>query len=650
MDLILKLFLHFFRLVLNIFFREIKIRNSYNIPTKGPVIFVVAPHANQFVDPLMLMVTSGRTVGFLAAKKSMDKFWIGLFARIFHSIPVERTQDVTSSGKGTIHMPDEVDPTLIRGIGTQFTKLPDRAQLALLKDAGSLDIAQIVSDTELRLKKPVTSPAALTALRLSNESGAIVGTAYKIVPHVDQSLMYGEVTKRLHEQGCVGIFPEGGSHDRPEMLPLKAGCVIMALEAMVKHPELPVKLVPCGLNYYNADKFRSRAVIEYGNPIDIPAELVEKYKEGGAQKRLAIGLLLDTVTVSLKALTLQAPDFETLMLIQAFRRLYTPAGKKLDIDRSLAMSRNFAQGFLQMRDHPEVKELTNMVLRYNRLLKYHGVLDHQNHPVSPLFVLSRVVSRQKAAEALAGSSVKIAGKDVVTTWKLLTAMAVVPILWFNYVAMAFLIAYAYAPIYEAFLAAVGMAILLPLLGLASIRISDIGLDILKSLPPLYVAATTPHHSSKPLRELREDLQRKMTDLIRELGPEVFPDFDVSRMARTGDTDAVSIASSNDDESKLTTRSSPRLKTLSLAAARTVGAAATAASGAAGVAASAAGAAASAASEAAGAAAMAASEAAAAIVRAAKKLRRSEVISIEDLSSAWEDALDDNYFYQAERDV
>jgi glycerol-3-phosphate O-acyltransferase/dihydroxyacetone phosphate acyltransferase len=61
------------------------------VPDEGPVLFVVAPHANQFIDPLLLVMTCGRKVGFLAvyiinkAKKSMDRFWIGLFGRCFNS-------------------------------------------------------------------------------------------------------------------------------------------------------------------------------------------------------------------------------------------------------------------------------------------------------------------------------------------------------------------------------------------------------------------------------------------------------------------------------------------------------------------------------------------------------------------------------------
>jgi hypothetical protein len=34
----------------------------------------------------------------------------------------------------------------------------------------------------------------------------------------------------------------------------------MALGAMDKH-NVPVKLVPCGFNYYNPQKFRSKAIL-----------------------------------------------------------------------------------------------------------------------------------------------------------------------------------------------------------------------------------------------------------------------------------------------------------------------------------------------------------------------------------------------------
>jgi glycerol-3-phosphate O-acyltransferase/dihydroxyacetone phosphate acyltransferase len=42
--------------------------------------------------------------------------------------------------------------------------------------------------------------------------------------------VYSEVIKKLLNNEVLGIFPEGGSHDRTEMLPLKPGACIFVWE------------------------------------------------------------------------------------------------------------------------------------------------------------------------------------------------------------------------------------------------------------------------------------------------------------------------------------------------------------------------------------------------------------------------------------
>jgi glycerol-3-phosphate O-acyltransferase/dihydroxyacetone phosphate acyltransferase len=56
-NVIYDLFLWVFTVVVDLFFREIHPRSTWRIPKKGPVLFVAAPHANQFVDPIILMRT-----------------------------------------------------------------------------------------------------------------------------------------------------------------------------------------------------------------------------------------------------------------------------------------------------------------------------------------------------------------------------------------------------------------------------------------------------------------------------------------------------------------------------------------------------------------------------------------------------------------
>lgn len=86
----------------------------------------------------------------------------------------------------------------------------------------------------------------------------------------------------------------------------------MALGALSQDPGCGVKIIPIGMNYFHPHKFRSRAVIEFGHPIEIHSELVEAYKSG--DRRSAIGSLLETVYQGLVAVTQTSPDYDILMV------------------------------------------------------------------------------------------------------------------------------------------------------------------------------------------------------------------------------------------------------------------------------------------------------------------------------------------------
>lgn len=151
-----------------------------------------------------------------------------------------------------------------------------------------------------------------------------------------------------------------------------------------------------GLNYFHAHRFRSRAVIEFGSPIDIRPEWVEEFRSGGTAKRAACGKLLDTIYGELKSVTINAGSYETLMvwkvccsygrcspsmmlyvqLVQAARRLYHQ-NYKLHISQVVDLNRRFLIGYNLFKNEPKVVDLQQRVLAYNQLLKYHGIRDHQ---------------------------------------------------------------------------------------------------------------------------------------------------------------------------------------------------------------------------------------------------------------------------------
>lgn len=84
--------------------------------------------------------------------------------------------------------------------------------------------------------------------------GKLAGLVFKIAPQIDQSRMF-EAILELLSNGCVGIFPEGDSHDRPNLLSLKPGVAIIALGLLARDPDCGLTSIPCGMNYFHAHKF-----------------------------------------------------------------------------------------------------------------------------------------------------------------------------------------------------------------------------------------------------------------------------------------------------------------------------------------------------------------------------------------------------------
>lgn len=183
-----------------------------------------------------------RRISWLIAEKSFRRKFIGLLARGIGTVPVARAMDSMKPGTGTIYLPDPVNnPTLVRGVDTNFEGpgFEKEGTIALPTIHGtshSGTIAEIHGPEELVLKKPfkakdplfqltgrkdITDDGNFTGDSSDKDRARFKGSKFKISPHVDQTAVYEAVFGRLNDGGCVGIFPEGGSHDRPDLLPLK---------------------------------------------------------------------------------------------------------------------------------------------------------------------------------------------------------------------------------------------------------------------------------------------------------------------------------------------------------------------------------------------------------------------------------------------
>lgn len=578
-----------FNVIFTIFFREVKVRGSDYMPPQGtPTILVCAPHANQFVDASLVMSQVRKLKGnrsrqacLVTAESSYRKRFISIFSKATGGIPVPRAQDNLKPVDPAIqiYVPDWNDPTIIKGRvvavdgangvkshdGPNFkTSFTSKSLLGLPNYLGNAQIKEIVDDETIRLSKPFKSSPEIHELLTD-------GTSFKYAPKIDNAEVFQNVFNHLHTGGCVGIFPEGGSHDRPSLLPIKAGVAIMALGAAAADHKIKVSVVPCGINYFHRNKFRSRAVLEFGEPIVVDGEMGRKYEEN---PRETTSKLLDQITQALYAVTVNAPDYDTLMTIQAARRLYRPAypekdSQHLPLPLVVEMNRRLLIGYSKYRDDPRIQNLKRMVQDYNSRLYSLGLKDHQvmrltpNGGVwnsmltlcsrlaqiyiyallslpgtilfTPIFVTCHYYSKKKAEEGLRKSVVKIKGVDLLATWKLVVALVMAPTLYVTYsLILCFLTLHhpnwfkfmwiPHTKYCQFFVLFVYFYALLVTATYSSFKTGEMGMDLFKSLPPLVVSMVYPQRKLEDLQKMRKDLSTEVTQVCNDLGPTVFPDF------------------------------------------------------------------------------------------------------------------------------
>jgi len=77
---------------------------------------------------------------------------------------------------------------------------------------------EIISDTEALLAEDQGETSPKSEMHCQGVGNWV---SYDILEFIDQTAMFRHVHSALASGQCLGIFPEGGSHDRTDLLPLK---------------------------------------------------------------------------------------------------------------------------------------------------------------------------------------------------------------------------------------------------------------------------------------------------------------------------------------------------------------------------------------------------------------------------------------------
>jgi glycerol-3-phosphate O-acyltransferase/dihydroxyacetone phosphate acyltransferase len=182
---------------------------------------------------------------------------------------------------------------------------------------------------------------------------------------------------------ALALFPEGVSHSDPQLRPLKTGAARIALSAEREVADaggrLGAVVVPAGLFYERKARFRSRVLVDVGEPVET-APLLPAYR---ADEHEAVDALTDEIKARLDGVVLQAETRELLAGIARVARWTADKprdadapnddGAELAAEHRRARELLAAYEHLRARDPARVEAVAAEARAYARTLHHLGV-------------------------------------------------------------------------------------------------------------------------------------------------------------------------------------------------------------------------------------------------------------------------------------
>ena len=258
--------------------------------------------------------------------------------------------------------------------------------------------------------------------------------------------------KLLARGGTIGICPEGVSHDAPGLKPIKTGAARISLAAVSTGEVSDLKIVPAGLYYTSKTRFRSDALLYFGNPIEVePVEL----EPDGTPPREQVRQLSSQIEKALRDVILDAQQEEELQTTARAERIFSSAsndGEPESLKHEMRLQQRFIRAYPIIQSlHPErLRRLELRMLRFEQELNQAGVdTDELTPPSSTSRVLAAILRRTILFLLMLGPAVigtithypayKLGGflatrlsrdsDDVVSTIKIISALLLFPLTW-----------------------------------------------------------------------------------------------------------------------------------------------------------------------------------------------------------------------------
>ncbi|MGZ5440251.1 MAG: lysophospholipid acyltransferase family protein [Thermoanaerobaculia bacterium] len=308
----------------------------------------------------------------------------------------------------------------------------------------------------------------------------------------------------LRRGGSIAIFPEGTTHDDPQLRELKTGAARIALGAGVGE----VFVVPTGIYYTAKHVFRSAALVVFGPPLRVASS--------GETNPEEVDALTMAIDAGLDAVTVQADSHAALDLIARAEDIVT-ANDEQPLAEELELRRRFVEGYhdLRAQDPARLERLEQAIAQFEAELRSAGLDVHALRPrisvrrllrvvvLLPLALIGAMVSypTYRLIGVLARRFAK--GEGAVTaTIKFLAALALYPL---TYLAIAVAVGVRWG-----WIGGVLTGLLLPFVGYVALRVFEDIDDIIGDVRGLVA-------NREQLLAKRRAIREEIVAIEREIG-------------------------------------------------------------------------------------------------------------------------------------
>jgi glycerol-3-phosphate O-acyltransferase / dihydroxyacetone phosphate acyltransferase len=286
----------------------------------------------------------------------------------------------------------------------------------------------------------------------------------------------------LQRGGAIALFPEGTTHDDPQLRELKTGAARIALGANVER----MTVVPTGIYYTAKHVFRSSALVLFGEPISVQPLAIE-----GEPPVEEVDRLTATIDGGLDTVTLQAESHAALDLIARAENIFS-ADDEQPLVEEFDLRRQFLAGYhyLSAHDPARLTRLQHAIAQFEAELRRARLDVHELQPridarrlfrvlvLLPLAIIGGIVHwpAYRIIDALAKRFTPKGEWSTLATAKFLAALALYPL---TYIALALLAGWEFG-------VTIGAVVLFvtPVLGYIALRVLEETDDVIGDLRAL----------------------------------------------------------------------------------------------------------------------------------------------------------------------